>query len=65
MPFSVVSETKGFGSDNRERYRELKDEWWGVPDVFERQDVIEVRQPVTRLSHSPTHMLVSAGAPSH
>ncbi|PIL24042.1 hypothetical protein GSI_13793 [Ganoderma sinense ZZ0214-1] len=30
----------------RERYRELKDEWWGVPDVFERQDVIEERHRI-------------------
>lgn len=25
-----------------QRYRELKDEWWGVPEVFDRQDIIEV-----------------------
>ncbi|KAI0748176.1 RabGAP/TBC [Daedaleopsis nitida] len=30
----------------RKRYRELKDEWWGVPDVFERQDVIEERHRI-------------------
>ncbi|KAI1795823.1 RabGAP/TBC [Ganoderma leucocontextum] len=30
----------------RERYRELKDEWWGVPEVFERQDVIEERHRI-------------------
>ncbi len=47
MPASSISETERFASDNSERYRELKDEWWGVPDVFERQDVIEVRQQVT------------------
>ena len=28
---------------SRAKYQEVKDEWWGVPEVFERQDVIEVR----------------------
>jgi hypothetical protein len=27
---------------HRQQYRKLKDEWWGVPEVFERQDVLEV-----------------------
>ncbi|KAI0647102.1 RabGAP/TBC [Trametes meyenii] len=30
----------------RARYRELKDQWWGVPEVFERQDVIEERHRI-------------------
>ncbi|TBU65772.1 RabGAP/TBC [Dichomitus squalens] len=30
----------------KERYSELKDEWWGVPEVFERQDVIEERHRI-------------------
>ncbi|KAI8998591.1 RabGAP/TBC [Trametes punicea] len=30
----------------RNRYQELKDEWWGVPEVFERQDVIEERHRI-------------------
>ncbi|KAI0670330.1 RabGAP/TBC [Trametes maxima] len=30
----------------RTRYRELKDQWWGVPEVFERQDVIEERHRI-------------------
>lgn len=54
-----MSETERFASDNRERYRELKDEWWGVPDVFERQDVIEVGRPASPLSHSSTHEAVA------
>ncbi|OJT11154.1 GTPase-activating protein gyp7 [Trametes pubescens] len=29
-----------------EQYRALKDEWWGVPDVFERQDIIEERHRI-------------------
>ncbi len=28
---------------HRKEYRDLKDQWWGVPEVFERQDVLEVR----------------------
>ena len=27
---------------DRKRYHEIKDEWFGKPDVFDRQDVIEV-----------------------
>ena len=27
---------------NRKQYRDLKDQWWGVPEVFDRQDVVEV-----------------------
>ncbi|TFK92109.1 RabGAP/TBC [Polyporus arcularius HHB13444] len=30
----------------RQQYRDLKDEWWGVPEVFERQDVIEERHRI-------------------
>ncbi|EIW51710.1 RabGAP/TBC [Trametes versicolor FP-101664 SS1] len=30
----------------REQYRALKDEWWGVPEVFERQDIIEERHRI-------------------
>ena len=26
----------------RKRYHEIKDEWFGKPEVFDRQDVIEV-----------------------
>jgi hypothetical protein len=26
----------------RGAYRELKNSWWGVPEVFDRQDVMEV-----------------------
>jgi hypothetical protein len=26
----------------RRRYHEIKDEWFGKPEVFDRQDVIEV-----------------------
>ena len=29
-------------STYRKQYHELKNQWWGVPEVFERQDVIEV-----------------------
>ncbi|KAI0362171.1 RabGAP/TBC [Trametes cingulata] len=32
--------------DKRDQYRRLKDEWWGVPEVFERQDVIEERHRI-------------------
>ncbi|KAI0818765.1 rab-GTPase-TBC domain-containing protein [Irpex lacteus] len=27
-------------------YRDLKDQWWGVPEVFERQDVLEERHRI-------------------
>jgi hypothetical protein len=27
---------------DRKRYHEIKDEWIGIPEVFERQDVVEV-----------------------
>ncbi|KAI0341550.1 RabGAP/TBC [Trametopsis cervina] len=30
----------------RKQYRDLKDEWWGVPEVFERQDVLEERHRI-------------------
>ncbi|KAH9856935.1 RabGAP/TBC [Lenzites betulinus] len=32
--------------EKREKYRALKDEWWGVPEVFDRQDVIEERHRI-------------------
>ncbi len=38
--------------DNRKHYRDLKDQWWGVPEVFERQDVIEVRRKYSRQRRS-------------
>lgn len=30
----------------RKRYYELRDEWCGVPEVFERQDVLEERHRI-------------------
>ncbi|KAI0093868.1 GTPase-activating protein gyp7 [Irpex rosettiformis] len=30
----------------RKQYRDLKDQWWGVPEVFERQDVLEERHRI-------------------
>ncbi|CDO69529.1 hypothetical protein BN946_scf184785.g34 [Trametes cinnabarina] len=30
----------------RKQYRELKEQWWGVPEVFDRQDVIEERHRI-------------------
>ena len=33
----------------RKQYREFKDQWWGVPEVFERQDVIEVSIVIWRV----------------
>ncbi|GJE86905.1 TBC domain-containing protein [Phanerochaete sordida] len=30
----------------RQSYRELKNQWWGVPEVFDRQDVIEERHRI-------------------
>ncbi|KAI0079892.1 RabGAP/TBC [Panus rudis PR-1116 ss-1] len=32
--------------EKRMQYRELKNEWWGVPEVFDRQDVIEERHRI-------------------
>lgn len=32
--------------DHRKRYYELRDEWCGVPEVFERQDVLEERHRI-------------------
>ena len=29
-------------SIDRKQYHEIKDEWFGKPEVFDRQDVIEV-----------------------
>jgi hypothetical protein len=26
----------------RRKYHELKDEWYGVPEVFDRSDIVEV-----------------------
>jgi hypothetical protein len=26
----------------RKRYHEIKDEWFGRPEVFDRQDIVEV-----------------------
>lgn len=31
-------------SIGRKRYHDIKDEWFGKPEVFDRQDVIEVNQ---------------------
>lgn len=36
-------------ANRRQQYSDLKDQWWGVPEVFERQDVIEVRIKYFRL----------------
>ncbi|EMD38374.1 hypothetical protein CERSUDRAFT_113536 [Gelatoporia subvermispora B] len=30
----------------RQQYQSLKDEWWGVPEVFDRQDIIEERHRI-------------------
>ncbi|RPD66189.1 RabGAP/TBC [Lentinus tigrinus ALCF2SS1-7] len=43
------SDAKRRASDwaaKQQQYRDLKDEWWGVPEVFERQDVIEERHRI-------------------
>lgn len=31
---------------HRKRYYELRDEWCGVPEVFERQDILEERHRI-------------------
>ena len=38
----------GFSQSNihRKRYYELRDEWCGIPEVFERQDVLEERHRI-------------------
>ncbi|KAI0703630.1 RabGAP/TBC [Cytidiella melzeri] len=43
-----VSQAQRMGSweAKRKQYRDLKDEWWGVPEVFERQDVLEERHRI-------------------
>lgn len=30
----------------RQQYQEIKDQWWGVPEVFDRQDVVEERHRI-------------------
>jgi len=32
--------------EKQQLYHNLKDEWWGVPEVFERQDVVEERHRI-------------------
>ncbi|KAH9946071.1 RabGAP/TBC [Epithele typhae] len=41
-----TAERENAWAAKKEKYRDLKDEWWGVPDVFERQDVIEERHRI-------------------
>ena len=31
---------------HRKRYQEIKNEWYGVPEVFDRQDIIEERHRI-------------------
>ena len=40
----------------RAQYRSIKDEWWGVPEVFDRADVIEVMK---QLHATRFHALMS------
>jgi hypothetical protein len=41
-----ASERKRRWEEKRKRYREIKNEWCGVPEVFDRQDVIEERHRI-------------------
>ncbi|EKM55590.1 uncharacterized protein PHACADRAFT_173743 [Phanerochaete carnosa HHB-10118-sp] len=42
----TYAERKTAWETKRQRYRELKNQWWGVPEVFDRQDVIEERHRI-------------------
>jgi hypothetical protein len=48
----------------RKRYRQLKDEWCGKPEVFDRPDIIEAR---SRAAFETDHVLMIrvAGASPH
>ncbi|KAG6376374.1 rab-GTPase-TBC domain-containing protein [Boletus reticuloceps] len=41
-----AKERKRGWEEKRKRYREIKDEWCGVPEVFDRQDVLEERHRI-------------------
>ncbi|KAH8107121.1 RabGAP/TBC [Cristinia sonorae] len=43
---STEEQRQNVWEEKRQHYHKLKDEWWGVPDVFERQDVIEERHRI-------------------
>ncbi|KAI0797947.1 RabGAP/TBC [Abortiporus biennis] len=40
------NERMNLWEEKKKQYRSLKDQWWGVPEVFERQDVIEERHRI-------------------
>ncbi|KAF9453194.1 GTPase-activating protein gyp7 [Macrolepiota fuliginosa MF-IS2] len=43
---SSAVERERFWRDKRKKYQEVKDQWCGVPEVFDRQDVIEERHRI-------------------
>ena len=49
----------------RKRYHEIKDEWFGKPEVFDRQDVIEVILVVFLVSSRTINWTAVIGTPSH
>ncbi|KAF8136624.1 rab-GTPase-TBC domain-containing protein [Boletus edulis] len=51
-----AKERKRGWEEKRKRYREIKDEWCGVPEVFDRQDVLEERHRIDRSLPSNEHI---------
>ncbi|XP_006458178.1 hypothetical protein AGABI2DRAFT_183265 [Agaricus bisporus var. bisporus H97] len=43
---STAAERATFWREQRQQYQKIKSEWWEVPDVFDRQDVIEERHRI-------------------
>ena len=43
LPFSYLRHELTESSLVSKRYRQLKDEWCGKPEVFDRPDIIEAR----------------------
>jgi len=43
---TTATEREKLWEEKRRRYYELRDEWCGVPEVFERQDVLEERHRI-------------------
>lgn len=58
----VVLPTSDADQSASAQYRSVKDEWWGVPEVFDRADVVEVNDRLHSRKRSHTHIMVAGAA---
>lgn len=50
------------GKEKLLTYHQTKDEWFGIPEVFDRQDVIDVRPPSFSYISSRAHLYFTGAA---